>query len=53
MDFDGLLDTANEALSGLTDILKPEKKDPSAMCEFTIKGSETFVYDCLELILNK
>lgn len=44
---------AQEFMPDIAEIIKPKKKDPSTMCEFTIKGDSEFVYDCLELILNR
>ena len=47
------IDATKELIPNITNMFKPEKKDPSTMCEFTIKGSDNFVIGSLRLIFNE
>lgn len=53
IDLSKLFEGAKGMMPGMFEMLKPKHKDPSTMCEFTIKGSEDFVLGALSLILEK
>lgn len=52
MNFEKIFEAAKDFLPDAINMIKPKKKDPSEMCEFTIKGNEDFVIKAMGLILG-